>query len=655
MQLCVPPQPLGRSAEHIRAYSSCRPPARAYADRLRLWIRLIDSGCCILCSSGALLLHLSQGALIVSDIGCPLRSDIVLDLFSRLRLTRRPWCPPNPRWFYITLSRLSLASTCLSPTYPSFHTTDPRRSVCTLVAADLASLESLCFSSMSSSSLLFSTLTPASPSTSSFTSSSRSRPEYRRSSTFSGASIYSRDSWCSNAESDISVSSTTQGHISHEQKAFEQVVLASIATNAIFGSTSPRKNRSAGMRTSIDSARSWTSSGSSVRSPLTPEAPLSALREDEVTKTPMLATIALPPVDEIPKRRRPQLSRIVSDEVQYIGRSLDVPVSEDGHAERSVCIQRSASTTSSASRNSKRYSRFSQAGGKDDLKLAMDELEQELARTMATLSASNSPASTVSVRSRSKAQRRPHTADKVMAVGSAKAYPTGLAQVAVGSSASMPSRSRFQRESWMSSSSIAHEGEAIFFTKPIRFSASDLTLLAEGAETSRRSSVMSIQDERPISTASSYSSLASRSALDDAGVPALVFDGRHSGSSTGSSVGSFQDASSRPGSLVAVPPVRTSSKRRPGTARAETAAGGIPRAGLYQLGKASRSTPSLVSRPPHEPLPPLPSLPAGLSQLLASAPAPPPRPTKSLARTPTSSHRNSPVPWTDKALPRIPC
>ena len=510
---------------------------------------------------------------------------------------------------------------------------------------------------MSSSSLLFSGLPPMSPSSSSSASSSR-RPEYRRSSTFSHASIYSRDSWCSTAESEVSVSSTTQGHVSHDQEAFEQVVLASIANNAIFGSTSPRKNRSAGMRSSTESTRSWASSGSSVRSPLTPDTALFSHREHEATKTPTLASVALPVVAEVPRLRRPHLSRIVSDEIQYIGRSLDVPISEEGHQERTACIKRSASTASS-SRNSVRNSRFSTWNGKDGLMLAMDELEQELARTMATLSSSatNSPASSIS-KARGKSMRRPHTADKVMTLSSARSLPTGLAQSAGSSSAAPAPRSRFQRESWMSSQS--DEDGLTYNGRPIRFSASDLTLLAESAELSKRSSVQSIV-ERPVSQVSTSSSSSSRSRgsrieFDSPSVPALVFDGRFSGSSTSSSGdGSFQEAPSRPDSFVTasthlMPTQRKTVRSRPSTARDSARPGS-----LYQLHKASRSTPSLVSAPPHEPLPPLPSLPAGLNQLLSDAATPPPRPVKSSARTPTSSHRNSPVPFAQKALPRVPC
>lgn len=503
---------------------------------------------------------------------------------------------------------------------------------------------------MSGSSLLFSGLPPASPSYST-SSSSRSRPEYRRSSTFSHASVYSRDSWCSTAESEVSVSSTTQGHISHNKDAFQEVVLAHIAKNAMFGSTSPRKNRSNGMRSSTDSTRSWTSSSSSLRSPHTPDTALFSHREHEVTKTPTLSSIALPAVAEVPVLRRPHLSRIVSDEIQYIGRSLDVPVSEDGHHERPALIKRSVSITS-ASRNSMRNSRFSTWNGKDGLKLAMDELERELARTMATLSSSanNSPASTIS-RARGKSMRRPHTADKVMAVDSAKTFPSRLGHVATSSSASPSSRPRFERESWMSTRSNEDEG---YLGNSIRFSASDLTLLAESAELSKRSSVASV--------ASSSSSRASQADLESPSVPALVFDGRFSGSSTTSSstADSYCEALSRPDSFASATsvvsptlPQRKLSRTRPGTARESSKV----RPGLYQLQKASCSTPTLSSSaPPHEPLPPLPSMPSGLSQLLSTLPTPPPRPAKSAARTPTSSHRNSPVPWSkEKPLPSLPC
>ena len=514
---------------------------------------------------------------------------------------------------------------------------------------------------MSNPSLLFTGYPPASPSSSNAVpSSSRSQTDDRRSSTLSCASTYSRDSWCSFPDSEVSVSSTTQGHISHDENAFEGAVLPSIATNAIFGSTSPRKNRSHGGRTSLESTRSWGSSGSSVRSPITPDSALFSHREHEVTKTPTFTSVFLPTVAEAPKLKRPQLSRIVSDEIQYIGRSLDVPVSEEGHHDRPAPIKRSASSASTL-RNSSRSSRFSTWNGKDGLMLAMDELEQELARTMATLSvsSSNTPVSTIS-RARGKAMRRPHTADKVMAVDSASM----LSQTATSSSASPASRSRFERESWMSS--LSDETGLSCNGNPIRFSASDLALLAESAELSRRSSFQSTRlshSDRPVSqvsTASSSSSRASRIGLDGSSLPALVFDGRYSGSSTSSSgEDSFQEVLSHQDSIVIadagyVAAQRKATRSRPGTARESSELGRRP--GLYQLQKASRSTPSLASsQPPHEPLPPLPSLPMGLSKLLLEAPAPPPRPVRSLARTPTSSHRSSPVPYADKPLPRLPC
>lgn len=514
---------------------------------------------------------------------------------------------------------------------------------------------------MSNSSLLCTGFPPASPSSSNAaSSSSRGQTDDRRSSTLSCASTYSRDSWCSFPDSEVSVSSTTQGHTSHNGDAFEGAVLPSIATNAIFGSTSPRKNRSHGVRTSIESTRSWGSSGSSVRSPITPDSALFSHREHEVTKTPTFVSVFLPTVAEAPKLKRPLLSRIVSDEIQYIGRSIDVPVSEEGHRERTAPIKRSISSTSTL-RDSSHSSRFSTWNGKDGLMMAMDELEQELARTMATLSisTSNTPVSTIS-RARGKAMRRPHTADKVMAVDSAKNF----SQTAVSSSVSPASRSHFERESWMSSQS--DENGLSYNGNPIRFSASDLALLAESAELSGRSSVQNAQighSDRPVSqvsTASSSSSRASRIGLDGSSLPALVFDGRYSGSSTSSSgEDSFQEVLSHPDDIAIAAPGHVAAHRkaprsRPGTARESSEFGRRP--GLYQLQKASRSTPSLASnQPPHEPLPPLPSLPMGLSKLLSAAPAPPPRPIRSLGRTPTSSDRSSPVPYADKPLPRLPC
>ncbi|CDS00701.1 hypothetical protein [Sporisorium scitamineum] len=473
----------------------------------------------------------------------------------------------------------------------------------------------------SSSSVLFSGMPPASSS-----SSTSNRPEYRRSSTFSNASTYSSDSWCSTAESEVSVSSTTQGHISHDHDLLDKLVLANIATNAIFGSTSPRKSKSSGMRSSTESTRSWASSSLSVRSPRTPNTPLFSHQERDVTQTPTLATVALPWVPEVPKLKKPHLSRIVSNEVQYIGRSLDVPVSEEGHEERVSSVNRRSSQALSSQRHPSGSSRFSTWNGKDGLMIAMDELEQELARTMAILSTS---ANNTSVSTISKAR--------------GKTMPSA-------------SQARFQRESWMSSD--GDEDVLGYASRPIRFSASDLTLLSDPADLSKRSDVRSARNERPISHASngsSRSSGASRAEMDS--VPALVFEGRFSGSSASSS-GSFQEAPSRPDSFVtadnghvAILPRSSPIRSRPSTAR-----GAPPKSGFYQLNKGARSLSSLAatSEPPRDPLPPLPSLPAGLNHV-ASAAVAPPRPPKSSARTPTSSHRNSPVPFNHKPLPSLPC
>ncbi|CDU23736.1 uncharacterized protein SPSC_02365 [Sporisorium scitamineum] len=503
----------------------------------------------------------------------------------------------------------------------------------------------------SSSSVLFSGMPPASSS-----SSTSNRPEYRRSSTFSNASTYSSDSWCSTAESEVSVSSTTQGHISHDHDLLDKLVLANIATNAIFGSTSPRKSKSSGMRSSTESTRSWASSSLSVRSPRTPNTPLFSHQERDVTQTPTLATVALPWVPEVPKLKKPHLSRIVSNEVQYIGRSLDVPVSEEGHEERVSSVNRRSSQALSSQRHPSGSSRFSTWNGKDGLMIAMDELEQELARTMAILStsANNTSVSTIS-KARGKTMRRPHTADKVMASGSVRSLGSSRAGAGASSVASA-SQARFQRESWMSSD--GDEDVLGYASRPIRFSASDLTLLSDPADLSKRSDVRSARNERPISHASngsSRSSGASRAEMDS--VPALVFEGRFSGSSASSS-GSFQEAPSRPDSFVtadnghvAILPRSSPIRSRPSTAR-----GAPPKSGFYQLNKGARSLSSLAatSEPPRDPLPPLPSLPAGLNHV-ASAAVAPPRPPKSSARTPTSSHRNSPVPFNHKPLPSLPC
>lgn len=507
---------------------------------------------------------------------------------------------------------------------------------------------------MSSSSLLFSGLRLATPSASSSASSPQNEPKYHRSSALSHASIYSRESWCSTGGSEVSI----QGHVSHDQEAFELLVLPKIATNAIFGSTSPRKNRSAGVRSSIDSARSLASSSSSLRSPLTPETALFTHREHEVTRSLPLATIAFPVLAHEPKVKKLQPSKIVTDEIQYIGRTLDVPVSEDVHQELAACIERSASRASSR-HSSARSSRYSTWNGKDGLKLAMDQLELELARTMVTLSASNSPASTIS-KSSGKARRRPHTADKVLDRSSARRSEFGLDRPAGSMSASPSSRSRFQRESWMSSSD-SEEQMLGCHSHPIRFSASDLGLVPDAAEGCMRTSVQSTKScvDRPVShvsVASSDSRRAWRANGDRSAVPALVFEGRLSASSEATSCAeSDQEAPSRPESFVTaysgyVTPRTKTVRSRPSTARDS------PRSNFYQLQKASRSTPMLAtSEPPHEPLPPLPNQSGDLCQLVASAPMPPPRPLKSVARTPISSHRNSPVPPPQKALPHLPC
>ncbi|GAC96705.1 L-aminoadipate-semialdehyde dehydrogenase [Pseudozyma hubeiensis SY62] len=452
-----------------------------------------------------------------------------------------------------------------------------------------------------------------------------------------------------------------QGHTSHDQDSIDKLV--SIAgSKAIFGSTSPRKNRSAGMRSSTESTRSLASSSSSVRSPRTPLTPMFSHPEHDVTKTPTLSTIDLPAVVEVPRLRRPHFSRIVSEEIQYIGRSSDVPVSEEGHEERASSIKRSSSTASSKSRTS--ASRFSTWNGRDGLMLAMDELEQELARTMVTLSASanNTPVSTIS-RARGKSMRRPHTADKVQGLSSARSLPIGLAQADGSSSAVSAYQSQFQRESWMSSHS--DEDVLSYSSRPIRFSASDLTLPSDSLDHSKRSDVdadsSASWSARPVSQVSIASSVSKRSSgadIDSLPVPALVFDGRSSGSSTASGEALFPEAPSRRDSFVTAETGHSFQRlssliKRPSTLRVPSG----NKSGLYQLQKGARSTPSLASRePPRDPLPPLPSMPVGLSQLLQVGGAiRPPRPTRSPARSSTSSRRNSNVSHTDKPLPALPC
>ncbi|KAJ9477049.1 L-aminoadipate-semialdehyde dehydrogenase [Pseudozyma hubeiensis] len=514
----------------------------------------------------------------------------------------------------------------------------------------------------SSPSLLFAG-TPAFPaSSSSSIASSRSRPEYRRSSTFSNASTYSRDSWSSAAGSDVSTSSTTQGHTSHDQDSVDKLVLASIAdSKAIFGSTSPRRNRPTGVRSSTESTRSLASSSSSVRSPRTPLTPMFSHPEHDVTKTPMLSTIALPAVVEAPRLRGPRMSRIVSEEIQYIGRSLDVPVSEEGHEERVSSFKRSSGASSKTRPSANRFGTWN---GRDGLMLAMDELEQELARTMVTLSASanNTPVSTIS-RARGKSMRRPHTADKVQGLSSARSLPMGLAQADGSASAVSAFQSRFQRESWMSSNS--DEDVLSYSSRPIRFSASDLTLLPESLDHSKRSEVdadnLASWSARPVSQVSITSSVSKRSSgadIDSLPVPALVFDGRSSGSSTASGEVLFTEAPSRRDSFVTAETGHTFQRpsalvKRPSTVRVPSG----NKAGFYQLQKGARSTPSLASsEPPRDPLPPLPSMPVGLSQLLQVGGAvPPPRPAKSSARSSASSRRNSNELRVDKPLPALPC
>ncbi|EST09761.1 hypothetical protein PSEUBRA_000144 [Kalmanozyma brasiliensis GHG001] len=492
----------------------------------------------------------------------------------------------------------------------------------------------------SSSSLLFSDLHTA---MSSYSMSSGSRPYAPRQSSFSTSSTYSRDSWCSVADSDVSISSTTtHGHASNEQEAFDHMMKNNITNNAIFGSTSPRKSKSYGMRSSTDSARSWTSSStSSVRSPLTPSMPLFSHPEHDVTKTPTLPTIALPMQ---PKVRKPHLVRLVSDEVQYIGRSLDVPVSEEGHLER-VVVPRTPSIASSR-RPSAPSMRFSTWSGKDGLKLAMDELEEELARTMVTLSTNTTPNTSIS-RARGKSSRRPRTAESKPTVNASQSMPMSLAELAGSMSAASASDAHFQRESWMSSTS--NEDRSLGGI-PIRFSASDLD---ESAEMLKQ---LDAELARPISRGSVASSTSSRASRNSPGVPALVFDGRLSGSSKSSS---GEEAPASPDSFVtaenghfALSSAKPMLSRRPTIARSSSKQGG----GLYQLSKGARSTPSLASSaPPRDPLPPLPSMPAGLNLLFGGASLAPPRPSKSSARSSISSGRTSPVPFTHKPLPPLPC
>lgn len=499
---------------------------------------------------------------------------------------------------------------------------------------------------------LFSGVAALPRSSSSSISSSHCRPDYRRTSTSSNTSHYSRESWCSTVGSDVSSSSTTQCHVSHDQDSIDELVLASFADNAIFGSTSPRKSKSTGMRSSIESARSYASSSSSVRSPRTPITPLFSHPEHNATTIPVRSSVTLPMVAEIPKLKRPHLSRIVFEEVQYIGRSLDVPVSEEAHQERFNSVQRSASTAPCCFSPSS--SRFSTWNGKDGLMIAMDELEQELVRTMNTLSASanTTPVSTIS-KARGKSMRRPHTADKAATPSSSRSLLKGLSHTAATKCIPNASQTQSQRESWMPSKyPNADEGILSYSGRPIRFSASDLTLPSDYTDLVRRS------DVRPISQESNVSKRSSRSDSNSPTTAALVFKGRSSGSST-SSFGNadFQQASSRPDSFVTakdhdiVSANAVSLNKRPSTVRSPPII-----SAFYQLQKGPRSTPSLASsEPPRDPLPPLPSLPAGLSHLLNGAAVPPPRPAKSSARNSTSSLRNSPVPSPHKPLRTMPC
>lgn len=492
----------------------------------------------------------------------------------------------------------------------------------------------------SSSSLLFSDLHTA---MSSYSMSSGSRPYAPRQSSFSNSSAYSRSSWCSVAESDVSINSTTtHGHASNDQDAFDHMMKNNITNNAIFGSTSPRKSKSYGMRSSTESTRSWaSSSASSVRTPLTPSMPLFSHPEHDVTKTPTLPTIALPLQ---PKVRKPHMVRLVSDEVQYIGRSLDVPVSEEGHLDR-VAVPRTPPSFASCRRPSAGSTRFSTWSGKDGLKLAMDELEEELARTMVTLSTNTTPNTSIS-RARSKSLRRPRTSESKPTISAAQSLPMSLAELAGSKSAASAFDARFQRESWMSSTTNDDHFGAI----PIRFSASDLD---ESAEILKQ---LDAELARPVSRGSVASSTSSRASRHSPGVPALVFDGRFSGSSRSSS---GEEAPSRPDSFVtadnghiALSPTKPMLSRRPTIARSPSKQGG----GLYQLAKGARSTPSLASSaPPRDPLPPLPSMPAGLNLLFGGASLAPPRPSKSSARSSISSGRTSPVPLTHKPLPPLPC
>ncbi|PWZ02933.1 hypothetical protein BCV70DRAFT_197182 [Testicularia cyperi] len=392
--------------------------------------------------------------------------------------------------------------------------------------------------------------------------SSLSHPDHTRASTYSHVSVYSRDSWCSNfsnADSDISIATTRLGHVSHDRDGFSSIMSSNITpSNAIFGSTSPRKNRNARSRTSLESTGS--SSSASVRSPQTPV-------DAALLRTP----------------RRPQLSRLVSDDVYYIGRSRDVPISEEGLMESKRESIRSNTSTSSKPIDILNWS------SKDGLMIAMAELEHELERTMVALnSPSASPQSSLSKASTRRKSRRPHTADA--AVENRNAPRTRAFQPVPSSLSAHDSyESEIQQEA------IAETPSSI------RFSLSDLD---------------AVWTSRPVSTVSDASSAAISAG-------SLVFDGRLSATSSATS-SSTQSQPLRKKSLSSksVKPASSTSMPMMAPPRKSTDVLRSPTSQFYANANGARSVPSLSAAPPREPLPPLPpvpSLPATVGRSSTSA------------------------------------
>lgn len=418
---------------------------------------------------------------------------------------------------------------------------------------------------MPSGSILFSDLAPT-------------RIGIRRALTSNNA----RDSWASQTPSDASFEATETGHIRFEDEVDEFVdtvsslVVPSFSNDALFGSTSPRKRgpsvSSIRSRPSLDSMRS--SSVGTSSTPLTP----ASLREI----SPVMASKDLkltPP--------RPRLMRMASDQTSYSGSSPSSKAPAEHSADKS--------TPKNNARNN-RDSVTSSSSGRDGLMIAMAQLEQELQRTMVTLSsplASPVPSfSKASTRSKS-GSRRPSTADIASTSGSLSGTPQPFLSAPSPSRLRIP---RFDSEPW--GDLLLREMDVAAPASPRRAPAKDFAY--------RPTSQYSISSI----TSNCSHNRADETESDTFSIPSLVFDGRQSGSSGTSSAPSSNasDAVPRVREFVTGGKSSRPDQFNPKLAKSSSRSQSN-KPSLYGNKNAARSVPSLSALPPREPLPPLPSMP----------------------------------------------